>query len=421
MKKLHQKVRHLLGCFRFLCGPLLGSLGPDHPRGGQGEPGNKRRRHGSGGRHPHSVPLHELTHAVAGGWRPGQYRLVPQVPLQLQRHSVRRVVAPGPVLLHRLQDDPVQVGLELLLQRVGRGAPMLGDGLLCVPQARQPRAGPWDLRLPDRVTDRLVRLCPQIEGQRPHQQLIQHHPQRVHVRAGVHIQPRHLRLLGAHVLRGADDLTHPGHQRPLRQLMPQRLGDAEVDDLHYRLLVLHRHQHVCGLQVPVDDPLMMGVLDGLTDIDEEADALVRGEAVGVAVVRDRDALHQLHDEEGATALGRPPVVEAGDVGVVHHRQGLALRLQAGQHLFGVHPQLDDLERYAPVHGLGLLGEPHLPHPPFAQELQQLVRSDPAWTILRIRGWVGHARMPPSVGGQSLCLKGGLHRQALHRLLCRYDD
>ena len=58
--------------------------------------------------------------------------------------------------------------------------------------------------------------------------------------------------------------------------------------------------------------------------------------------------------------------------MVHHRQRLAFRLEPGDDLLGVHPQLDDLQRDAPAHRLRLLG--HIDHAAaaFADFLQQLV-------------------------------------------------
>ena len=74
-----------------------------------------------------------------------------------------------------------------------------------------------------------------------------------------------------------------------------------------------------------------------------ADRLLQGHAI--------DVLHR----EVRPALGRGPgVVDLGDAGVVHQRQGLLLGLEAGDDLSGVHAQLDDLQRHAPVYGLGLL-------------------------------------------------------------------
>jgi len=53
--------------------------------------------------------------------------------------------------------------------------------------------------------------------------------------------------------------------------------------------------------VAVDDPLLLRVLDGLTDLDEQIEPLPGGEVGLVAIVGDLDAQHQFHDEGG----GRP--------------------------------------------------------------------------------------------------------------------
>ena len=44
---------------------------------------------------------------------------------------------------------------------------------------------------------------------------------------------------------------------------------------------------------------------------------------------------------GRPVVGGAGVEDLGDVGVVHHGQGLALGLEARDDLLGVHAQLDD--------------------------------------------------------------------------------
>jgi hypothetical protein len=43
------------------------------------------------------------------------------------------------------------------------------------------------------------------------------------------------------------------------------------------------------------------------------------------------------------AFRRPGIEHLGDVGMIHHGQGLPIGLEAGDDRLGVHPQLDDLE------------------------------------------------------------------------------
>jgi hypothetical protein len=73
--------------------------------------------------------------------------------------------------------------------------------------------------------------------------------------------------------------------------------------------------------------------------------------------------------------------------VVHQSQGLALGLEAGDDLAGVHAGLDDLEGDLAVHGLALLGHPDLAHAAFADLLQQLVGADDGAGDLARSGWL----------------------------------
>ena len=100
-----------------------------------------------------------------------------------------------------------------------------------------------------------------------------------------------------------------------------------------------------------------------------------GQAVLVAVVGDRHALDQLHDEVGSAASRLAGIEHLGDVRMVHERQGLALGLEAGDHLPGVHARLEDLEGHLTAHRLLLLGHEHQAEAAFADLLQQLVGTD----------------------------------------------
>ena len=50
-----------------------------------------------------------------------------------------------------------------------------------------------------------------------------------------------------------------------------KIGDAEVDHLRHRHSVVQGHQDVRRFDVPVDDPFLVGVLDGVADLNEQVE------------------------------------------------------------------------------------------------------------------------------------------------------
>ena len=81
----------------------------------------------------------------------------------------------------------------------------------------------------------------------------------------------HLGLLGTHVGRRADELLERGEERLVGQASRRRLGDAEVDHLRAsrRVAVVDGHEDVRRLDVAVNDSLLMRVLDGLANLNEQ--------------------------------------------------------------------------------------------------------------------------------------------------------
>ena len=113
----------------------------------------------------------------------------------------------------------------------------------------------------------------------------------------------------------------------------------------------------------MDDPLLMGMLDGLANPSEQFQSLPRAEAILVAVVGQGDAADELHHEIGPARIGLACVEHVGDIGMVHQGQGLSLGLQSGDHLPGVHARLDDLQGHFAAHRLVLFGLKTTPMPP----------------------------------------------------------
>ena len=148
----------------------------------------------------------------------------------------------------------------------------------------------------------------------------------------------HVRLFRTHVLRRSDQLSGGGEQGLVGKRLVHRLGHTEVDDLRRRLAVLHRDQHVGGLESRWMMPFWWACWIASQTRHEQLEALA-ARVVVVAVLGDRNTLDQFHHEVGPARLGGPGVEDLGDVGMIHQCQGLPLGLEARDDLLGVHPGL----------------------------------------------------------------------------------
>ena len=72
----------------------------------------------------------------------------------------------------------------------------------------------------------------------------------------------------------------------------------------------------------------MSVLHGLTYGDEQFESLFDHHSFPVAILGERYAVDKFHDEERLAGFGDTAIVNAGDVRVVHHGQGLTLGVEA---------------------------------------------------------------------------------------------
>ena len=152
-------------------------------------------------------------------------------------------------------------------------------------------------------------------------------------------------------------------------------GNAEVNDLRNRFAVVQGDENVRRLEVAMDDPLLMRVLNGVADMDKKFQSLGRVEVVLVAVVGDPNAANQFHHKVRTAVLGGAGVEHFGNVWMVHDRQRLALRLEARDNLPGVHAQLDDLQGDSPADRLFLLGHIDNATTAFTKLLAQFVMTD----------------------------------------------
>ena len=157
-------------------------------------------------------------------------------------------------------------------------------------------------------------------------------------------RPDELGLLGAHVQRRADELGEAGVERlarsgsgPVALAMPKSitLGTGTPSMSVTRMFD--------GLRSRWMIPFWWACCTAWQTRTNSSSRSADRELLAVAVVGDRDAADQLHDEVGPARLGGAGVEHPGDVRVVHQRQGLPLGLEPGDHLPGVHARLDDLQ------------------------------------------------------------------------------
>jgi len=175
-----------------------------------------------------------------------------------------------------------------------------------------------------------------------------------------------LRLLGRHIGDGSHDAAVLGDGLGraggvvlvLGEVGPQ-LGEAEVEDLHPALGSEH---HVLGLEVTVEDPVLVRGRHRVGEGDRDREEPVEGQPSLGDRARERLALDVLHREE-TVAVGLLDRVQGHDAGVVEggDRPGLALEpLDLVRVLRGLRRK--ELEGHPPAQP-GVLGEVDLSHPP----------------------------------------------------------
>ena len=197
-----------------------------------------------------------------------------------------------------------------------------------------------------------------VEGCFAGQQFVKQHAEAVKVAAGVNVQRAHFRLLRAHVSRRADELFVGREHRVVGQpLAIRRFGDSEINHLRHGHAVEHRYQDVRRLDIAVDDALLMRMLNGIADLDEQIQPLAGIEAVFVAVSRNPHPAHEFHHKVRAARFRSAGIENPGDA------------------------QLDDFERDPAADRRLLLGHVNNATPAFPDSLKQLVRPDPLSELL----------------------------------------
>jgi hypothetical protein len=153
------------------------------------------------------------------------------------------------------------------------------------------------------------------------------------------------------------------------------LRDAEVKQPRHAVC---RDQHIARLDVAMDDQILVRVSDRGADTLEQLQALGDRQVPSIAVLVDRLALDELHDEVGQAVVGRPSVEQARDVGVIESGQDLALAAESLDDVVRVQPAPEDLDRDTLLERVvGPRGQINASHPSATDLAQDAVGANPA--------------------------------------------
>ena len=126
------------------------------------------------------------------------------------------------------------------------------------------------------------------------------------------------------------------------QLRIDDLGDAEIQQFRLSGTV---HQDVAGLDVPVDDPVLVRELHRPADLHKQAQPFAGRQAVGIAIAVDGLAIDVLHDEVGAAVFRRAAVEQARNIGMLEAGEDFPLGAKAAQDVISVEPAAQQLDRH----------------------------------------------------------------------------
>ncbi len=151
----------------------------------------------------------------------------------------------------------------------------------------------------------------------------------------------------------------------------ERLGETEVQHLHRAVT---SHLDVRGLQIAMDDPLLVRRLERLGDLLRDGQRFVERDRALRDALREVVAFDQLHHER-QRAAGLLDGIDRGDVRMVQRRECLGFTLEARQAVEVRGKRLgQDLDGHlATERGVGRA--PHLPHSAFAEGRGDLVDAE----------------------------------------------
>ena len=356
-----------------------------------------RRHAGGDAARDQAVADQELAQTDPGRRRPGLHGAAGRPATQVVVQGERRAVTLTRVTGQRTQHDRIEIALQLACEAPRRRVAGEGDHLAHLHAARCAH-----LALEDGMLVFGHRAALDRVGRPAAQQLVQHHPERIHI--GTDAEPLPLHLLRARVAR------RQGAGRGLCRLIlapEDRFGDQRRDaEIQQLRLALGVDQHIGGLEVAVHDERGVRVLHRLQDLHEERHPRPGIETLLVAVPVEVDALDILDGEERSTSLVDAGVVEPRDVGMVERTEDVPLALHARRQ--ALRPgELRQLEgQFALELAVGALSQPDRALAAAADAIEDPVGADLV-ARLQVGGRLGHPRQGVEEG---LRLDARLRRQ-----------
>ena len=162
-------------------------------------------------------------------------------------------------------------------------------------------------------------------------------------------------------------------------VLPRHLGQTEVGDAH---LTQGVQEDVGGLDVAVEDALVMGVLQGIADLLDDLDRLAGGERGVADEFLEVGAVHELH-EEVEQVIPLAEVEDGDDVGMLEPCQGLRFTLEAqGEVGVMLRGAGEDLERHIAIEP-GLPGVIHGTHASSSEQANDFQIGEEVLQLLRL--------------------------------------
>jgi hypothetical protein len=293
----------------------------------------------------------ELPDLVGGGCGPREDRLVGQVAPDVRGELGGRGVAPVPLLRESLRRDRLDVAAEGAVHGPERRGLLLRD--------RSERVG--------------QRAAVEVVGEALREQLVEDDAQRVDVAADIEIRGVPRDLLGAHVGECPYDLADARVRRRVH-VGVGRARHAEVEDLRLARLV---DEHVPRLEIAVDDPLLVRVVNAVADPRDDLELLARRQAGLLGVLAQGGARDQLHREvrlRPGAGVGGARFEDLRDARVMELAEQDGLLLEAPERLWRCDPGLDHFQGdLAPRVVLERLV--HRAHPALADQAEDDVGAD----------------------------------------------